>query len=183
MRAVTREGTTRSRIGDRRNAAAVAAGQRRGDAAQPAASLQPAHDVLALAGGGDADAHIDRPAERLDLSGEQPFEAEIVADGGERGGIGGQRQGRDRRAVAAIAHGQLRRQMLRVGGAAAIAEEDELAAVVAGLGRRAAAAARRAGERRARVAASTAACSSNSRSKKPSMFIRVQAVTPHPAPS
>ena len=56
------------------------------------------------------------------------LEAEIVAGGGERRGVGGQRERGDGGAVGLVADGQFGREMLGVGGAAAIAEEHQLAA-------------------------------------------------------
>ena len=56
------------------------------------------------------------------------IEAEIVAGGGERRGVGGQRQRRDGRAVFFVADGEFGCEVLGIGGAAAIAEQHQLAA-------------------------------------------------------
>ncbi len=132
MRAVAREGTTRtgSAIAVRRPpsppVSAAATQPRCRAAAKPRTTFSLSPEV-------EMPMHTSPGRHNgLDLSREQPLEAEIVADGGERGGIGGQRQRRDRRAVAAVAYRQFRREMLSVGGAAAVAEEHELAAGAAG---------------------------------------------------
>ena len=56
-------------------------------------------------------------------------EAVIVADGGERGGVGGERDRRQRIAVEHEAGQEFGGDMLGVGGAAAIAGQHQLAAV------------------------------------------------------
>ena len=56
------------------------------------------------------------------------FEPHVVARRGDGGGIGGQRDRRNRRAILDVADGELGREMLRVAGTAAIAEKEDLAA-------------------------------------------------------
>ena len=102
--------------------------ERRGDEPHRLGLAQRGEDVRALAGGGDRDGDVAGPSERLDLARENLLEAEIVAGGGERGGVGGQRDRGDGGAVGLVADGQFGREMLGVGGAAAIAEEHQLAA-------------------------------------------------------
>jgi len=128
MRAVVREGTISSgsaRPGER---AAVAAGQSRGAEAELARRLERADHVWAPPGGADTDGEIAWPPERPQLAREDLIESEVVADRGERGGVGGERDRGNGRAVADVAHGELGREVLRVRGTAAIAEEHQLAA-------------------------------------------------------
>ena len=97
-------------------ATARAAGQGRAGASALTGDGDTPDDVLALPGGGDADAHVPRPGRAPRPAGRTAVEAEVVADRGERGcsvvsasaGIG--------RAVACLAHRQLGREMLGIGG-------------------------------------------------------------------
>ncbi len=69
-------------------------------------------------------------AERLDLPREHPIERVVVGDAGQHAGVGRQRDGGQRGALALKAAHQLGGHVLRVGGAAAIAEDEQLAATV-----------------------------------------------------
>ena len=129
IRAVLSCGTMRqwSARPHRRDFAAVAAGETGGDQPDFAGGDQGSAHVWRMAGGGEADQHVARPAQRLDLAGEDPDKAEVVAcrsQGRAVGGEGDRRQAAARRLVADREFGG---DMLGVGGAAAIAAEEELA--------------------------------------------------------
>jgi hypothetical protein len=57
------------------------------------------------------------------------IEAVVVADRGERGSIGRERNRRERRALGFVTADELGGDMLRVGGAAAVAAQEHLAAL------------------------------------------------------
>ena len=109
------------------DAATVAAGEAGSDEAAGTRRLQGLEDVRRIAGGGQSDQHVAGAAEGLDLAGEDAEEPEIIGGGGQRRGVGGQRDRRQSAAVALEADGELRRDVLAVGGAAAIAAEEKLA--------------------------------------------------------
>ena len=106
-------------------AAAIPAGEGGGRDAQRLGPLQGAQDVGTVAGGADADHQIARPAQGLDLTGEDLLEAIVVADGGEGGAVRGQGDGGEAGALALEASNQFRGQMLTIGGAAAVAEPED----------------------------------------------------------
>jgi hypothetical protein len=56
-------------------------------------------DVLGVAGGGDAEEDVAGLAEGFDLTLEEVVEAEVVAGGGEDGGVGGEGDGAEGGAV------------------------------------------------------------------------------------
>src|SRR5690606_30522730 len=77
--------------------------------------------------GRDADQHVARPAERLDLAGEDLRIAEVVAGGGQGRGVGGEGDRRQAAPRRLETHGELGRDMLGVRRAAAVAAEENLA--------------------------------------------------------
>ena len=99
MRAVVSDGTTSRWSARPCHVAAAFAAERGGDEPHGLGLLERGEDVGALAGGGDGDGHVARLAERLDLAGEDALEAEIVAGGGKRGGVGGEGERGDGGAV------------------------------------------------------------------------------------
>ena len=109
--------------------AAIAAEQAQGHHAHLVRLLDSREDVAAVAAGGDGDQQVARARQRLDLAGEHPFIAEVVADGGERRGIGGQGDGGQGAAIGLETADHFGGDVLRVGGAAAIAAEKDAIAV------------------------------------------------------
>ena len=77
-----------------------------------------------------ADEHVALAAERANLPLEHLVEAVVVADRGQRRGVGGERDGGERRAVVDEASDEFRGDVLGVGGAAAVAGEQDLAAAL-----------------------------------------------------
>ena len=75
-----------------------------------------------------ADEHVALAAERANLPLEHLLEAVVVADRGQRRGVGGERDGGERRAVVDEASDEFGGDVLGVGGAAAVAGEQDLAA-------------------------------------------------------
>ena len=107
--------------------AAVAPGETRGDEAEPARDAKRLDHVCRGARGRQADEEVPRPAEGLDLAGEDPLEAEVVAGGGQGRCVGGERDRRKPRPARLETNRELGGDMLAVGGAAAVAAEEELA--------------------------------------------------------
>src|SRR5258706_11427176 len=70
-------------------------------------SFHRAQDIARVAGGGDAEQHVARLADAADLFGEYLIEVIVVADRGERRGVGRERHRRERRALALVAAGEL----------------------------------------------------------------------------
>ena len=128
IRAVSSDGATSGEVAERLHRRARSAGEADGDEAEFARRLQRRENVGRASRGRHADEHVALAAEPAHLALEHLLEAVVVADGGERGGVGGKRKGRERRAVEAEAADQLGGDVLRVGGAAAIAGEHDLAA-------------------------------------------------------
>ena len=77
-----------------------------------------------------ADEHVALAAERANLPLEHLLEAVVVADRGQRRGVGGERDRGQRRAVVDEASDEFRGDVLGVGGAAAVAGEQHLAAAL-----------------------------------------------------
>ncbi|MCY1302189.1 hypothetical protein D9M70_518350 [compost metagenome] len=88
-----------------------------------------AHHIGGISAGGDRHQHIAGLAEGIDLALEDLVEAIVVADGGEDGGIGIERDASQGQAFALEAAHQFGDEMLRVGGRAAIAASQNLAVV------------------------------------------------------
>src|SRR5205823_7401756 len=105
---------------------AVAAGQADRPHLALAARLDGAEHARRAAARRDRQRHVAALAERTHLPGEHLLVAVVVGDGGEGGGIGGERHGRERRPFAREAPDELRRDVLGVGRAAAVAEEEDL---------------------------------------------------------
>ncbi len=115
-------------VAERRHFGAVLAGQPdRGDAALTAGTQGGEH-VGRPARGRDCEEDIASASDRLDLAREQPFEPVIVADSGQRRGVGGQGKSRKTGSVEREAADKLGSEMLRVGGAPAVAGEQYLVA-------------------------------------------------------
>src|SRR6516164_4432974 len=81
-------GDQQQRIGKPRQPAALAARERRRHEPHRLRALEPRNDVRAAARGGDSHGEIARPAQRLDLAGEDALEAQIVARRRQGGAIG-----------------------------------------------------------------------------------------------
>ena len=64
-----------------------------------------------------------------DLTLEHVLEAIVIADRGQDGGVGGQRDGRQRVSIKVEPRQELARDMLSIGGAAAIAGNEKLVSV------------------------------------------------------
>lgn len=105
------------------------AGEGDGDAAAFVGGSEAGEDVGAGAAGGDAEGDIAGLGEGFDLAGEDGFKAEIVAVGGQDGGVGREGESGQCGAVFAVAHDELGGEVLGICGAAAVAEEDDLFAV------------------------------------------------------
>src|SRR5207249_7413924 len=85
--------------------------------------------VFARAAGAVEDEEITGATERLHLAGEDLLEAEVVAGGGDQGGVGGERHRPQGPALGPEADHVLGGDMLGVGRAAAVAGEEEGAPV------------------------------------------------------
>ncbi len=81
------------------------------------------------AAGGDRDQRVARARQRLHLLREHLIEMVVVADRGERRGVGGERNRRKRRTLALEAVGELGGEVLGIGGRTAVAADENLAAV------------------------------------------------------
>ena len=86
-------------------------------------------DVAGIAGGGDAQQDIAWAAECADLFAEDVFEAVVVADGGEGGGVGGEGDCGQFHAFFFKTAGQFGGEVLRVGRRAAVAADEDFAVV------------------------------------------------------
>jgi hypothetical protein len=109
--------------------AAGFAGERRGENAVRFRLLHGSENIRAVPGCREGQRQIARASQRFDLAREDPVVAEIVAASGQRRGIGGERQSRQRAAVFRKADGQFGGEVLRVRRAAAIAEEEDLTGI------------------------------------------------------
>ena len=128
MRGVFREGTMRA------SSAAAATGppsrplRARVLQAQFPGRLESLHHVGGVAAGAEAQGQVPGTAQGPHLLGEDLEKVVVVGHRGENRGVGGQGQGRQRRALHLKAVDELRGQVLGVGGAAAVAEEEDFAA-------------------------------------------------------
>lgn len=91
-------------------------------------------DIGGVARGGDAEEDVAGLGEGFNLTGEDLVEAEVVAAGGEDGGVYRQRYGTQRGAVDGEAYDEFGDEVLSVGGGASVAGYEELAAVAHGFG-------------------------------------------------
>jgi hypothetical protein len=107
------------------------------DHAAAARFLDGGEHVARFAGTGDADEHIARLPESVDLAGERIGEIVVVADGREQAAIHAQSHGGVRAPVADEAADEFGRDVRGIGGAAAVSAKDEFAAGNEGLGHRA----------------------------------------------
>jgi len=119
-------------VGEMDDFATRSPGHGEGVCAQFAGLEQTGAHVGAVARGRDADGDIAGCAKRLDLAGKDGFEAVIVADRGESGGIGGEGDRGHTAALTAKASDELGGEMLRVGGTSAVAEPEDFSAVAQG---------------------------------------------------
>ena len=78
--------------------------------------------------GAEADGNVVAAPEGVHLAREDPLEAVVVGDRGERERVGRQRDGGDRRPVVLEPADELGGKVLSIGGAAAVAEAEDLAA-------------------------------------------------------
>ena len=86
-------------------------------------------DVGGIARSGNADQHVARTAQRAHLLAENMLETVVVADGGQRGSIGGQGDGGQLHAFLFKTSGHFGGKMLRVGSRTAVAANQEPAVV------------------------------------------------------
>src|SRR5213078_5230259 len=122
---VRARGHAQAEIDQTRERPAVAAGEGDGLDAELPARLDRAQHARGAAAGGDGERDVAPDAERAHLAREHLVVAVVVGDGGERRGVGGERDGSQRLPFALEPPDELRREVLRVGGAAAVAEEEE----------------------------------------------------------
>ena len=130
MRAVSvvRRGA-QHQVGDPRELAAAAAGERDGMHADAFAHGDGAQNVCRLPAGGDRQGHVARPPEGANLLGEHLDVPVVVGDAGECRGVGRQRDRRQRHAFDLEAIDELGGDVLGVGSTAAVAEEQQLVPV------------------------------------------------------
>ena len=114
--------------------AAAVAGEADGGDALSGGLMEGLEDVGGVAGGGDAEEDVAGLAERFDLAGEDLIEAEVVAAGGEDGGVGGESDGAEGGAVVGEADDEFGDEVLGVGGGASVAGDEELAPGLHGVG-------------------------------------------------
>jgi hypothetical protein len=114
--------------------ATVVAGEADGGDAGFLCDVEGFDDVFGVAGGGDAEEDVAGLAEGFELAGEDVVEAEVVAGGGEDGGVGGEGDGAEGGAVDGEADDELGDEMLGVCGGASVAGDEELVAGVHGAG-------------------------------------------------
>jgi len=114
--------------------AAAVAGEADGGDVHLLGLMEGVDDVFGVAGGGDAEEEVAGLAEGFDLALEELIEAEVVADGGEDGGVGGEGDGAEGGAVGGEADDELGDEVLGVGGGATIAGDEEFAASLHGVG-------------------------------------------------
>ena len=103
---------------------ATAARQPDGRHADRATALQAAQHVCRVAAGRERDSDIITFAKRLYLLGKNIGGTVVVGNRGQSRGVGGQRNGRQRRTVDQVTIHELGGQVLRVGGAAAVPEQE-----------------------------------------------------------
>ena len=114
--------------------AAVVAGEADGGDALVSGLVEGVDDVGGVAGGGDAKEDVAGLAEGFDLAGEDLVEAEVVASGGEDGGVGGEGDGAEGGAIDGESDDELCDEVLGVCGGATVARDEELVAGCHGLG-------------------------------------------------
>jgi hypothetical protein len=107
-------------VAERAHLAAFVAGEADGGDAHFFGLMESLEDVGGVAGGGDTEEDVAGLAEGLDLAGEDTLVAEVVADGGEDGRVGGEGDGAKGRAVDGEADDELGCEVLGVGGAATV---------------------------------------------------------------
>jgi hypothetical protein len=113
--------------------AAVVAGEADGGDADFFGLMKRFYDVGGIAGGGDAEEDIAGLAESFDLALEEVVVAEVVAGGGEDGGVGGEGDGAEGGPIDGEADDEFGDEVLSVGGGASIACNEQLLARLHGL--------------------------------------------------
>jgi hypothetical protein len=111
-----------------RQASAIAAGESDGAHADAPSRADTGQNIRRSPAGTDGDCDIGGSSQGEQLPGEDLFEAVIIADGGKRGCIGGERQRGQWFASVLKAANKFRGDMLRVSGAAAITEQKQFPA-------------------------------------------------------
>src|SRR5690606_32175851 len=96
--------------------AAILAGQRNHLHVPVVGGFNGLDDVFRVAAGGNGHQQVAGLAQRIDLLGKNAVIAEVIADGGQDRGVGVERQGGQRQAVALKAADQLGDEVLGVGG-------------------------------------------------------------------
>jgi hypothetical protein len=91
-------------------------------------------NVGRVARGGDAEEDVAGLAEGFELAGEEVVEAEVVAGSGEDGGVGGEGDGAECRAIDGEADNELGDEVLGVGSGATVTGDEELVAGVDSVG-------------------------------------------------
>ena len=115
--------------------AAAVAGKADGSEAGFAGLFEGLKDVWRVAGGGDAEEDVAGLAEGFDLAGKDLIETEVVAAGGEDGGVGGESDGAEGGASVGEADDELGDEVLGVGGGASVSGNEEFVAGAHGRGR------------------------------------------------
>jgi hypothetical protein len=114
--------------------AAARAGEADGGDAGFAGLFEGVEDVGGVAGGGDSEKDVAGLAEGFDLAGKDLIETEVVAAGGEDGGVGGEGDGAEGGAGVGETDDELGDEVLGVGGGASVAGDEELVAGLHGVG-------------------------------------------------
>lgn len=110
--------------------AAVLTGEQDGGDAERFRGGKGCKHIGAVAACGEADEHIARFAERLDAAGKYLFVAVIVADAGDRGGVGIEADGWQGTTIPVITTDELFGQMHGICRAAAIAAGEKFSAIL-----------------------------------------------------
>lgn len=114
-------------IAERTHGTGGRTGKTKGDKSPGSCGFEGAKDVRRPAGGRDAEEDVAALAEPEDLALEHLLVTIVIADRGDDGRVGGERDGGQGRAVEEEAGEKLTGDMLGVGGTAAIAGDEESA--------------------------------------------------------
>jgi len=108
--------------------AAAAAGHADRDQAHLTRLGEGGHDARRAAGRADAHGHVAPSSQGLHLPPEDGVVAEVVGDGRQDRGVGGEGDGAPGRTILEVTPDELGREVLGVGGGAPVAEGEDLAA-------------------------------------------------------
>ena len=129
-----RTGHDERQIDGRGQCAAVAAQQADGGDVVAARVVDSREHVRGVTRGAERQQQVAGSGKRLQLAREDLFEAVVVADGGERRGVGGQGHAGQALALGLEAAGEFGGEVLGVGGRSAIATGEHASAPAQGLG-------------------------------------------------